>query len=80
MDGARGALLPLADGLRLRAIKARCGCSVISRADWYMCQQKHSDGASLREKKACLDCPMMNKPARKAFIVADRILHHVLWH
>jgi hypothetical protein len=79
MDGARGALLPLAAGFRLRATTARGGCRVISRVDWYMCQQKHSDGASLREKKACLDCPMMKKPARNAFIVADRILHHVLW-
>jgi len=55
MDGARGALLPPAAGFRLRATKARGGCRVISRVDWYMCQQKRSDGASLREKKACLD-------------------------
>jgi hypothetical protein len=28
-----------------------------------MCQQKMSDGASLREEKACPDCPMMkNRP------------------
>jgi hypothetical protein len=43
-----------------------------------MCQQKHSDGASLRNK-ACLDCPIMKKPARNSFIVADRINHHALW-
>jgi hypothetical protein len=33
MDGARGALLPLAAGFRLRGTKARCGCSVMSRGD-----------------------------------------------
>jgi hypothetical protein len=31
MDGARGALLPLTAGFRLRAPQARCSCSVISR-------------------------------------------------
>ncbi len=29
MDGARGALLPIAAGSRLRATQARCGCSVM---------------------------------------------------
>ena len=34
MDGARGALLPLAAGFRLRATQARCGCSIMSRGEW----------------------------------------------
>ena len=31
--------------------------------DWYICQEKMSDGASLREEKACPDCPLTkNRP------------------
>jgi hypothetical protein len=33
MDDARGALLPLASGFRLKARKIKCSCGVVSRAD-----------------------------------------------
>ncbi len=33
MDSARSALLPLAKGVRLRGIAARCGCMVMRRGD-----------------------------------------------
>ena len=63
MDSARGAVLPLATGFRLRASESRGDCSAMSWGDWYMCQQKMSEGASLREEKACPDCPMTkNRP------------------
>jgi hypothetical protein len=60
MDGARGALLPLAKGFRLRGIEARWGCRIMSRGGCCKCQQQDSDGASLWEEKACPDCPMIN--------------------
>src|SRR5262249_52751712 len=63
MDGKGSALVSIGADFRLRETKARDGCSVISRGDWNLCQQKHSDGASLREKKALLDYPLMiNQP------------------
>jgi hypothetical protein len=45
----------------LSASESRGGCSAMSEGDWYMCQQKQSDGASLWEEKACLDSPLMLK-------------------
>jgi hypothetical protein len=37
----------------------------MSRGDWYRCQQKMSDGASLREEQACPDCPLTkNRPVK----------------
>ena len=49
------------------------------KGEWYVCQQKHSDGAWLWEKKACLAYLMMKKPARKTFTEAERIIHHIRW-
>lgn len=42
-----------------------------------MCQQQHSDGASLWEVKICLDGPLTKKPAQGGFAEADRIIHHI---
>ena len=37
----------------------------MSEADGYLCPQRMSDGASLREEKVCPDCPMTkNRPER----------------
>jgi hypothetical protein len=48
MDGARGPLLPLAKGFRLRAIEARCGCRVMAWSGEGKGQQKKSDGSHSR--------------------------------
>jgi hypothetical protein len=55
MDGKGSALLPLATGFRLRAMKVRCGCGVMPRGDEWRCQQKRSNGVSLQDEVACLD-------------------------
>ena len=77
MDGARGALLPIAAAFRLRATQARYDGSAMSWRSRCKCQQKQSDGASLQDEVACPDCPMTNKPARNAFAGANRIVHHI---
>ncbi len=65
MDRTRGALTPLAAGLRLRASESRGGCIAMSEGDWYICPQRLSDRASLREEKVCPDCPLTkNRPER----------------
>jgi hypothetical protein len=63
MDDARGALLSVVADFRLRGTKARYWCSVMLRGVRGRCSQKHSDGALLREEKACLDCLIIkNRP------------------
>jgi len=63
MDGKGSALTPLAVGLRLRASESRGGGSAISEGDGYLCPQKRSDGAWIREEKVCPDCPLTkNRP------------------
>src|SRR5262249_25435548 len=70
MDSTGGALTPLAAGLRLRASESRGGCSAMSEADRYLCPQKMSDGASLREEKECPDCPRTkNRPVQPHSVV-----------
>ncbi len=59
MDDARGALLPLATGFRLRAMKIKCSCGVMCWRGRGMCDQKSTDGAFFHEKVACLDCIRM---------------------
>src|SRR5947207_6524463 len=54
MDGARGARLPLAKGVRLRGTEARCGWRGLSRRSQGRRQRKHSEGASPREEVASL--------------------------
>ena len=76
MDGARGALLPIAAAFRLRASEARCGGSVMSWGGRRRDKQKQSDGASLQDEVARPDCPMTKKPARSVFAEVDRIIHH----
>ncbi len=59
MDGARGALLPIAAGFRLRASQARWGCSIIPCRGRGTCEQKSSDEAFFQDTVAYLDCTMM---------------------
>ena len=59
MDGARGALLPLAADFRLRASQARWGCSLIPCRGRGTCEQKLSDEAFFQNTVASLDSTMM---------------------
>jgi hypothetical protein len=65
MDGARGALLAVAKGFRLRGKEVRGGCNVLLRGDGWRSSQKHSDGAWLWEEVVCLVCPMMKSSPKR---------------
>ena len=44
-----------------------------------MCQRKNSEGASLREEKAYLNCLMTKNRPEGGLQMAYRIIHHVQW-
>jgi hypothetical protein len=44
-----------------------------------MCQQKNSDGASLREEKTCPDCLMTKNRPEVGLERAGRFIHHLQW-
>ncbi len=77
MDSARGALSPLADRFPLRAREIKCSCGVMSRGRWRSCQQKNSNGASLWEEKACLDCLITKNQPDVGLQRAGRFIHHI---
>ena len=79
MERVRGARLPLATGICLKATEARWDCCVMLRGSWYMCQQKDSIGASPRKETVCPDCPMTNILPELPSQGAGRIIHHLRW-
>ncbi len=67
MDGARGALSPIAKGFRLRGIEARWDAVSCRGEMGEGTPQKSSDGVSLWEEKACLDCLITkNRPEMRS--------------
>jgi hypothetical protein len=79
MDGRRGALVPLAAGLCLKAERARGGWRVKSRGRWERGHQKKSEGASLQGEMACPDSPRTKIPAQRGFSEVMSIIHHLQW-
>jgi hypothetical protein len=44
-----------------------------------MCKQKKSDGVSLQDEMACLDCLITTNRPERGLQRAGRIIHHLLW-
>ncbi len=51
----------------------------MSWSEWAMCKQKKSDGVSLQDEMACLDCLITKNRPELGLKRAGRIIHHLQW-
>jgi hypothetical protein len=51
----------------------------MSWSEWAMCKQKKSDGVSLQDEMACLDCIITRNRPELGLKRAGRIIHHLQW-